>query len=575
MVAAIGAFGGVVARTAAQGAGASVRSVSASSAVRTANIASTVSGAAGSTVNQARSGKSSILDSRGNPIITPAKSGVTPVSGGASLEQSREKDALQERMINLLTAIEANTSGKNIDAKAKPQQTLAESVMATLGSMAGGLGAMAAGFGLFRGFKDAAAAKEKGESDFGIFAEFVKGTIKGLLNIPFNILDNILNVFDIDIPDNMGDLIVEGAIKMVKDLANYIKNLPDRIMKAITGMIENIGIPEFKILGKSFGPYYPFRGNGEVPQEDTQGSPEQSKPSTFTMPEPKNKEGISDDLNIKEFSPTAPVTTSSNKATKKPFDAAEYKKLEGTTSFIKDPVTGEGMTVKKTSQEMTKEQAMEVLGDKKFGSMVDQINQYIKFAFMDGKPMPNISDLPFMNSELNQSNPFTNTPERRMFTDAVYTIYPELIAKLWDSKTKDGKDASDLLKDLNDPLSDYNASGGGGLKEASQIAATNFDSVFQPVKDVMLTKEEYKKRRDLGKVNQSLVTSQSDSGNAIMDSSAAAEAAKSKESSNVVINAPSSTVNSPKSSNMVMPENIRNNEPSMSRYVDGLSGVNI
>ena len=568
MVAAIGAFGGVVARTAAQG-GVARATASTTSAARSANIASSVSGAVGNTVSQARSGKSAILDSRGNPIITPAKSGVTPVSGGASLEQSREKDALQERMINLLTAIEANTSGKNIDAKAKPQQTLAESVMATLGSMAGGVSAMLAGFGLFRGFKDAAAAKEKGESDFGIFAEFVKGTIKGLLNIPFNILDNILNVFDIDIPDNMGDLIVEGAISMVKDLANYIKNLPDRIMKAITGMIENIGIPEFKILGKSFGPYYPFRGNGEVPQEDTQGSPEQSKPSTFTMPEPKNKEGISDDLNIKEFSPTAPVTTSSNKATKKPFDAAEYKKLEGTTSFVKDPVTGEGMTVKKTSQEMTKEQAMEVLGDKKFGSMVDQINQYIKFAFMDGKPMPNISDLPFMDTSGN--NPFNNTPERKMFIDAVHKIYPELINKLYQSKTKDGRNASDLLKELNDPLS-ANAAHEG--LDVATITTEAYKPIFQPVMDKGLNARIQK--RNLEKANSSLTPAASpDSGNAVMDGSAAAEAAKSKESSNVVINAPSSTINAPKSSNMVMPENIRNSEPSMSRYVDGLSGVNI
>jgi len=567
MVAAIGAFGGVVARTAAQG-GVARAAASTTSAARSANIASSVSGAVGNTVSQARSGKSAILDSRGNPIITPAKSGVTPVSGGASLEQSREKDALQERMINLLTAIEANTSGKNIDAKAKPQQTLAESVMATLGSMAGGVSAMLAGFGLFRGFKDAAAAREKGESEFGIFAEFAKGTIKGILNILFNILDNILNVFDIDIPDNMGDLIVEGAIKMVKDLANYIKNLPDRIMKAITGMIENIGIPEFKILGKSFGPYYPFRGDGEVQQEDTQGSPTTSK---TIMPEPKNKEGISDDLNLKEFSPTAPVTTSSNKATKKPFDAAEYKKLEGTTSFIKDPVTGEGMTVKKTSQEMTKEQAMEVLGDKKFGSMVDQINQYIKFAFMDGKPMPNISDLPFMNSELNQSNPFTNTPERKMFTDAVYKIYPELINKLYQSKTKDGKNASDLLKELNDPLS-ANAAHEG--LDVATITTEAYKPIFQPVMDKGLNARIQK--RNLEKANSSLTPAASpDSGNAVMDGSAAAEAAKSKESSNVVINAPSSTINAPKSSNMVMPENIRNSEPSMSRYVDGLSGVNI
>jgi hypothetical protein len=570
MVAAIGAFGGVVARTAAQG-GVARAATSTTSAARSANIASSVSGAVGNTVSQARSGKSAILDSRGNAMITPARSGIAPTNTGSVLEQNREKDALQERMIQLLQSIADNTSGKSADAKAKPQQTLAESVMATLGSMAGGVSAMLAGFGLFRGFKDAAAAREKGESEFGIFAEFAKGTIKGILNIPLNILDNILNIFDIDIPDNMGDLIVDGAISMVKNLADYIKNLPDRIMKAITGMIENIGIPEFKILGKSFGPYYPFRGDGEIQQEDTQGSPTTSK---TIMPESKNKEGISDDLNLKEFSPTVPVTTSSDKATKKPFDAAEYKKLEGTTSFIKDPATGEGMTMKKTSREMTKQQAMEVLGNQRNQSMIKQINGAIKFAFRDGKPIPDISELPFMSMEATSG--VNNTPERRMFTDAVHKVYPELMAKLWDSKTKDGKNASDLLKDLNDPMSDYNASGkGDGLEKASQVAKENFDSVFQPVQDVMLTKEEYKKKGDLGKVNTSLVTSQSDSGNAIMDSSAAAEAAKSKESSNVVINAPSSTINAPKSSNMVMPENIRNSEPSMSRYVDGLNGVNI
>ena len=546
MVAAIGAFGGVVARTAAQGAGASVRSVGASSAMRTANIASTVSGAAGSTVNQARSGKSSILDSRGNPIITPAKSGVTPVSGGASLEQSREKDALQERMINLLTAIEANTSGKTADVKAKPQQTLGESVMATLGSMAGGLSAMVAGIGLFDGFKDAAAAKEKGESDFGIFAEFVKGTIKGILNIPFNILDNILNVFDIDIPDNMGNLIVDGAIKMVKDLADYIKNLPDRIMKAITGMIENIGIPEFKILGKSFGPYYPFRGNGEVPQEDTQGAPAQSKPSTFTMPEPKNKEGISDDLNIKEFGPNAKVTVSggqtikSYKAPKSVKD--DNSKLQGTTPFVKDPVTGEGMSVKKTSQTMTKEEAKQIL--------TPEIND--KFT-------SRLSDLGLekRTKELSDSD----------IEAALSEVGSKEQVQAFKKLESGEEGAIGFVKRFSTNL---NVNRGIMVRPQpkSNLAANSSES--------SVTNQPVMEKGSNAKSNSSLSPAASpDSGNAIMDGSAAAEAAKSKESSNVVINAPSSTVNAPKSSNMVMPENIRNNEPSMSRYVDGLSGVNI
>ena len=568
MVAAVGAFGGVVARTAAQGAGAATTAKGVGSVARGATIASSVSGAVGNTVSQARSGKSSILDSRGNPIITPAKSGITPTSGAAALEQNREKDALQERMINLLHTIAENTSGKNADAKAKPQQTLAESVMATLGSMAGGLTAMVAGFGLFKGFKDAAAARERGESEFGIFAEFAKGTIKGILNIPFNILDNILNIFDIDIPDNMGDLIVEGAIKMVKDLADYIKNLPDRIMKAITGMIENIGIPEFKILGKSFGPYYPFRGDGEVQQEDTQGSPTTSKTSKTIMPEAKNKEGISDDLNLKEFSPVSPVTSSSNKGTKKPFDAAEYKKLEGTTSYIKDPVSGEGVTIKKAGKEMTKEQAMEVLGKAENQGRVRGLNEEILKNFRNGMPMPNVSELEQMKIVSEDGSPQMN-----MFKDSVLKVYPELIKKLYDSETKDGKSVSELLKDLNDPTSEAAIASPDSYNDAYRIGKGNFDSVFSPVVD--LEKQKFKRGpKGLEKVSN-LTTPQSDSGNAIMDSSAAAEAAKSKDSSNVVINAPSSTVNAPKSSNMVMPENIRNNEPSMSRYVDGLSGVNI
>jgi len=580
------AFGGLVARTAAQGAGASVRTVGAGSAVRGAtNISSTVSGVAGSTVGQGRSGKSSILDSKGNPIITPAKTGVAPAGGGASLEQSRESNALQDRMINLLEAIEANTSGKGQDvASTKPQQTLMESVMSTLGGMISGIGGLLTGLGIFKGFKDAAAAKERGESEFGIFAEFVKGTIKGILNIPFNIVDNILNLFDIDIPDNMGDLIVEGAIKMVKDLADYIKNLPDRIMKAITGMIENIGIPEFKIFGKSFGPYYPFRGDGEVKQEDTQGPPQTTTTKTV-MPEAKNKEGISDDLNIKEFGPDAKVTVSGGETktykakpfNKEAYKAAEeklkYQELQGTTSFVKDPVTGEGATIKQTSKSMTKQQAMEFLANNsaRYGSMIDQINEYIRFAFQDGKPMPNINELPFMRPGSMPRASKGEEEKQKMFIDAVHTVYPELIQKLYQSKTKDGKfNTSDLLRDLNDPEGQADLQkAGAGYTEAdkSTVALDSFNPIFNEVKGVGLNARI--KNRELEKANES------QSGNAVMNSSAAAEAAKSKESSNVVINAPSSTVNAPKSSNMVMPENIRNNETSMSRYIDSLSGVNI
>jgi hypothetical protein len=359
---------------------------------------------------------------------------------------------------------------------------------------------------------------------------------------------------------------------MVKDLADYIKNLPDRIMKAITGMIENIGIPEFKILGKSFGPYYPFRGDGEVKQEDTQGSPTTSK---TIMPEAKNKEGISDDLNLKEFSPTVPVTTSSNKATKKPFDEAEYKKLEGTTSYIKDPVSGEGVTIRKAPKQMTKEQAMEVLGKNENQGRIRVLNEQILKSFRNGLPMPNVSELVQM-----QMVSEDGSPQMNMFKDAVLRVYPELIKKLYDSETKDGKNASDLLKDLNDPTSEATMASPDSFNDAYRISNENFKSVFSPM--VALEQQKWKRGpKGFEKVNSlatpqsDLSTTKSDSGNAIMDSSAAAEAAKSKDSSNVVINAPSSTVNAPKSSNMVMPENIRNNEPSMSRYVDGLSGVNI
>ena len=69
MVAAIGAFGGVVARTAAQG-GVARAAASTTSAARSANIASSVSGAVGNTVSQARSGKSDGNRQKTEGIVT-------------------------------------------------------------------------------------------------------------------------------------------------------------------------------------------------------------------------------------------------------------------------------------------------------------------------------------------------------------------------------------------------------------------------------------------------------------------------------------------------------------------------
>jgi hypothetical protein len=68
----------------------------------------------------------------------------------------------------------------------------------------------------------------------------------------------------------------------------------------------------------------------------------------------------------------------------------------------------------------------------------------------------------------------------------------------------------------------------------------------------------------------------SDTGNQVMTSSAEAESAKSaSSSSNIIVNAPSSTVNSPKESNLISSRNVRNDENTLSKYVGTLYGANI
>ena len=67
----------------------------------------------------------------------------------------------------------------------------------------------------------------------------------------------------------------------------------------------------------------------------------------------------------------------------------------------------------------------------------------------------------------------------------------------------------------------------------------------------------------------------SDVGNQIMASSADAESAKSAASSNVIINAPSSTVNAPKESNLMTSKTVRNDENTLSKYVGSLYGSNV
>lgn len=567
-------FTSVVGRTAAQGGGTAARATvggaaSKGTGVTTGTVAGYMlgggsggSGGSGGTGSQVK--QSTILDAKGKPIVSSARGG-----GGSSIEQMREQDATQNRMLQLLETIAENTGGKATGvAKDKPQQTMFESLGASLGSFSGSLMAIVGGLGIFQGFKDAKAAYDNGESMFTVFAEGIKGTTKTLLNIPFNIVDNILNTFtDFDIPDNMGTLIVDGFVKVVNDFVDYVKNLPDRIMKAITGMIENIGIPEIKILGKSFGPYYPFRGSGEVKQENTQGaesgaafasaSPTENNNKKFTMPQPSNKEGITNDLNQ-----TAPVgdVTSSNALGIKGLPSVSSI-TRGTTSYIKDPVTGEGMTIKKSATSLTEKQAMDILTNKKFAARISQINLEIKGAFENGSPPPKIEDLPFMD----QKDLYGDGSEE-YFRKAMYTVYPKLIADLYASETKDGENASSLFKELSNPLSERSIKDGKSIDTRAlqkELSAPIFSEIEAKARNTM---------RPNGRPSKLAPPS---SGDAIMSGSAAVEDAKSKESGNVVISAPSSTVNAPKSSNMVMPDNIRNNEPSMSRYVDGLYGTNI
>lgn len=560
IVASVGArgFTSVVGRTAAQSGTTAVAAGGAASK-GTGITAGTVagymlggggSGGAGSQVKQ-----SAILDSKGKPIVSAAAKG----SGGGSIEQMREQDATQNRILQLLETIAENTGGKGAGAtKDKPQQTMLESLGATIGGFVGSLKMIVGGLGLFRGFKDAKAAYDSGESMFTVFAEGIKGTVKGILNIPFNVLDNILNVFDIDIPDNMGDLIVDGFVDIVKEFVDYIKNLPNRIMTAITGMVENIGIPEIKILGKSFGPYYPFRGSGEVKQENTQGaesgaafasaSPKENNNKKFTMPQSSNKEGITNDLN--EIAPVGDVSSSIKGLP----PASELTR--GTTSYIKDPVTGEGVTIKKAAKQLTEKQAMDILTGNKFKNRISTINAHIKFAFQDGKEPPSIDSLPFMQQQ--GLNP-KDKEDEEYFRKAMYTVYPKLIADLYASETESGESAYALFSDLKDPTSNRSAKD-GGKTDTSALANKLAAPVFSDIE---------------AKSSSRPTRLAPSSGDAVMNSSAAAEAAKSTDSSNVVISAPSSTVNAPKSSNMVMPDNIRNNEPSMSRYIDGLYGANI
>jgi hypothetical protein len=82
---------------------------------------------------------------------------------------------------------------------------------------------------------------------------------------------------------------------------------------------------------------------------------------------------------------------------------------------------------------------------------------------------------------------------------------------------------------------------------------------------------------DPGSLTSNLITpgSPSDVGNQIMASSADTENAKSAASSNVIINAPSSTVNAPKESNLMTSRNVRNDENTLSKYVGSLYGSNV
>lgn len=373
----------------------------------------------------------------------------------------------------------------------------------------GGITVAIAGF--VRGIKDAFAMYKSGGSFFDIVGSFVEGFFKGALNFVFGIVDWVANLFGLDLPDNLGDIIVNSIKKFFTSIGDYISKLPERLGQMLSGFLNNLGIPEFKVFGVSIGPFYPFRKSEiSTPQQDTVGA-EKPIPSKNVLPKVNNVEGLNSDRTIgSDGNPSrAPVTPVS--------------------PVINKSLTGESVSLPKTP--MTKESAKSIL-DKNEGlqdAMNIRMNSLMMSASTSGK-------------ELTDSN--INTALSEIGTKQEVQAYRKINEDVITSNQKH----------INKKVASEN-----NLSKSSELSSTNTLSGVSPT----------------GFNNVISSGTPSDVGNQIMASSADAESAKSAASSNVIINAPSSTVNAPKESNLMTSKTVRNDENTLSKYVGSLYGSNV
>jgi len=506
--------------------------------------------------------KALLVDAKGQPLIADSKNISNKPVG--SEEQARETSLNIQKMVDLLEVIAKGVSGKesnaleeNTDSKmnfgnmlgfygsmvffklfdalfagianaarfifARVLPFLAKGFIRIIagffGFLAGIPGGLAAAIiggitvaiaGFVRGIKDAFAMYKSGGSFFDIVGAFVEGFYKGALNFVFDIVDWVANLFGLDLPDNLGDIIVDSIKKFFTSIADYISKLPERLGKMLSGFLNNLGIPEFKVFGVTVGPFYPFRKSEiSTPQEDTVG-PEKPIPSKTIMPKANNVEGLNSDRTIdSDGSPTkVPVIPIS--------------------PVINKSLTGESVSLQK--QKMTKEEAKAVVEGhpklKQIQAVFDEAQ--INGLTVNRKQVENI---------LGNDDP--------KFRQAFDTLYKNDLEKMY---------------------------------------AAN-ESVASAAKDKGVSPEQLRKMRQQQTINDIEVSGKSsgsltpgtpsDVGNQLMASSADAENAKSAASSNVIINAPSSTVNAPKESNLMTSKSVRNDENTLSKYVGSLYGANI
>lgn len=491
--------------------------------------------------------QSKILDSKGNPIQSTQSPQSTPTSpmttpsvstSGASTEVQREQTAKFDRMIMLLEGIEKNTGGRIAeDSKKIKEQSLFDKYGGLLGSIPKMIGVILGSIGLGKGIESYNKAKSEGKSTSEALMIGGKDATKSLLNLVASPFEKLLSFFDIDVVKMMGgknfgdflfDTVFPKIYKFVEDFANYIGELPKRILNSISNFVSNLGIPEFKLLGFTFGPYYPFRGKEiEAPKEENIMGPEntairrEKKPETFVMPTPPR--ASTEDLSGQ----TAPIPPA---------------EMIPTTPILKPSILGESVSIRKTTPEMSKEEAKNILASPKYRSITQQMNLRLKGRLANGEPIPSVDDL-FEGFGLMDKN-FDS------FKNAAYAVYPEIIQKAY-NYSKNGKFIDETI--------------------ASADASSQWDLAGEAVNNALGMTPSIRSG------TSALIPSEPMSGDSTYTKSSDLEAMKTNgvSSAPVIINAPSNTVNAPKDTNAIVPNNVRNSENTVSRYVDSLYGVNL